>query len=113
MEPDLTLYENLLEKKREEILDSLEVSKESVKPVTLDQASVGRLSRMDAMQAQAMAMAIEQRRKDELIRIGSALKRIEAGEYGECIKCEEPIAPKRLELIPTILTCIECAEKKG
>jgi DnaK suppressor protein len=49
--------------------------------VILDQQSIGRLSRMDAMQQQAMANATHQRRKNEQIRLSAALVRLETGEY--------------------------------
>lgn len=79
--------------------------------VELDQTKVGRLSRMDAMQAQAMAQASEQRREETLRQIDAALKRIDDDEYGYCLKCGEPINPKRLEFDPTVTLCIECASK--
>lgn len=79
------------------------------RPVELDQTSVGRVSRMDAMQGQAMALATERRRHDEARRIEAAIKRIDEGEYGYCISCGEAIAAKRLEADPTVATCIVCA----
>ncbi|MDN3521791.1 TraR/DksA family transcriptional regulator [Halomonas ramblicola] len=78
--------------------------------VMLDQTSVGRLSRMDALQGQAMAKAEEQRRQLALKRITAALTRIERGEYGECIECGEWIGRARLEWDPLVLKCIDCAE---
>lgn len=84
-------------------------SADSRDPVTLDQTSVGRLSRMDAMQQQAMALATGRRRAVALTRIAAALARIEAGDYGWCVQCGEAIAPKRLGLDPAIPTCIACA----
>lgn len=79
--------------------------------VELDQSKVGRLSRMDAMQAQAMAKASGRRREATLRRIGAALKRIDDGDYGLCMECEEPINPKRLEFDPTLMLCIDCANQ--
>lgn len=79
--------------------------------VELDQSKVGRLSRMDAMQAQAMAKASGQRRETALRRISAALKRLDDGDYGSCMECEEPINPKRLEFDPTLLLCIDCASR--
>ena len=84
-----------MEKKRDEIISMLETAKESVKPVALDQASVGRLSRMDALQSQAMALAVERRRKDELNMTGAALKLIEDGDYGYCVSCGLLVEPIR------------------
>ena len=78
-------------------------------PVALDQQSVGRLSRMDAMQRQAMAAAEEHRRAGRRERITSALRRIEGGEFGWCEECGDAIAPARLKLDPTVRTCIGCA----
>lgn len=84
---------------------------ESAAIVELDQTKVGRLSRMDAMQAQEMAKASAQRRKQMLRGIEAALKRIDDDEYGYCQECDEPINPKRLEFDPTALLCIDCASK--
>jgi DnaK suppressor protein len=77
--------------------------------VELDQSRVGRLSRMDAMQAQAMAQASGQRRSTMLREIAAALRRIERGEFGCCEDCGEPIHSKRLEIDPTSRLCIRCA----
>lgn len=79
--------------------------------VELDQSKVGRLSRMDAMQAQAIAKAASQRRETMLLRIAAALERIDDDEYGLCHRCDEPINPKRLEFDPTALLCIDCANE--
>src|SRR3546814_11969818 len=78
-------------------------------PVVLDQESVGRLSRIDAMQVQAMALAQERRRKAERAGIAAALLRIEAGEFGYCIECGDDIAEARLKLNPTVMKCRDCA----
>jgi DnaK suppressor protein len=82
---------------------------ESRRPVELDQASVGRLSRMDALQGQAMALATEGRRAAELRRIDAALARIAEGEFGYCLSCGGEIDPRRLDLDPTTAVCVDCA----
>lgn len=81
----------------------------STAPVTLDQDSVGRLSRIDAMQVQAMALAMQQRRRDERERILAALRRIDTSDYGWCQACGEDIAHARLHNDPTAMHCITCA----
>ena len=78
--------------------------------VELDQTRQGRLSRMDAMQAQAMNQATGAQRRQTLIDIDAALARIEDGSYGECLECGEDINPKRLEAAPANPHCITCAE---
>lgn len=85
--------------------------KESAKPVQLDQARVGRLSRMEEMQAQAIAVAISRRNDIQQTRIKNALKRIEAGEYGICLTCKKPLDRERLDFDPTAFLCAPCAER--
>jgi DnaK suppressor protein len=92
-----------------ELRSLAESSAEARKPVELDQTSVGRLSRMDAIQGQAMALETEQRRKNELLKIEAAMTRMDDDDYGYCVSCGEEIAPKRLDLDPAIATCIDCA----
>ncbi len=94
---------------RKELESIAATSGDSAAVVELDQSKVGRLSRMDAMQAQAMAQASGQRREAMLRNIEVALKRIDDGSYGLCRDCGEPINPKRLEFDPTTLRCIDCA----
>ena len=78
-------------------------------PVELDQQSVGRVSRIDAMQMQAMSQAVQRRRLTRRVAVQRALKRIEEGEFGYCAECGEPIAVGRLELDPAFAACIRCA----
>ncbi len=70
---------------------------------------MGRLSRMDALQNQALAKAGKVRAERQLKMIEAALTRIDNDDYGDCLECGEPINPKRLEIDPTTLHCIECA----
>lgn len=87
-------------------------SKESAAVVELDQSKVGRLSRMDAMQGQAMAQASVQRQQAMLRDIAAALQRIDDGVYGLCLDCDEPVAVKRLEFDPTASRCVDCESKR-
>jgi len=94
---------------RDELTRLAAASAESRRPVELDQSRVGRLSRMDALQAQAMQQASDGRRQREIARIDAALARIAAGEYGFCTRCGEEIAAKRLALDLATPLCIDCA----
>ncbi|AKI01552.1 transcriptional regulator, TraR/DksA family [Hoeflea sp. IMCC20628] len=85
------------------------LSAEARAPVTLDQQSVGRLSRMDAMQQQAMASAQERSRKRDLVRIEMAERRLADGDYGWCADCGEAIPDKRLAIDPMAEKCVRCA----
>lgn len=82
---------------------------EGQETVQLDQQSVGRLSRMDALQNQAMAKAGSARRAAERRRLAQALARIDAGEFGYCAECGDEIARARLEFDPAAPLCISCA----
>ncbi len=104
-----TARNRLLAMKRE--LEALsEMSEGARATVELDQQSVGRLSRMDALQGQAMAQASERQRRTDLVRIEAALKRLDDGDYGYCIECGEEIAARRLEIDPAAALCITCAK---
>lgn len=105
---DLAAFKARLESERDELMDQQRASDSDRAPVTLDQQSVGRLSRMDAMQVQAMAKAVDDRRKIALNQIDTALTRLESGDFGYCIRCDELIARKRLELDPKLATCVAC-----
>lgn len=80
--------------------------------VQLDQAAVGRLSRMDAMQAQEMNKATAARAELELRQIDAALQRIDSGDYGLCVACDEEIAAGRLDANPTVTLCVSCASAR-
>jgi DnaK suppressor protein len=96
-----------------ELLDLNSMSKDSTATVILDQSTVGRLSRMDALQGQQMALVAleaERRRKQELLQIKAALDRIEKDEFGYCVSCGEEIAAGRLAINPTAVRCVKCSE---
>jgi DnaK suppressor protein len=92
-------------------LEELELlSKDTLKPVALDQSMVGRLSRIDAIQGAEMAQEASRRRKLQLARIPSALARIESGDFGRCLECDELVVIGRLRIDPTYSCCVKCAK---
>ena len=109
MTVDLEKARAALSARRAELESLSDISADARATVTLDQASVGRLSRMDALQGQAMAQATERQRTAELARIAAAFQRIEDGEYGACVDCGEDIPDKRLEIDPAASHCVRCA----
>jgi DnaK suppressor protein len=102
--------QNLLQL-RSELMDLSSTSDDAAKIVELDQSAVGRVSRMDAMRAQSMAIETNRRHEQHLIRIAGALQRIAAGDYGDCLMCGEEINTRRLEVDPSYTHCINCADK--
>lgn len=92
-------------------LESLEESSnEAARPVELDQASVGRLSRMDAIQMQQMAKEANRRRLLQITRLSGALQRMDNGDYGYCVECGEEIDVRRLSVDPSTTRCTGCAQ---
>jgi DnaK suppressor protein len=106
---DLEHFRTLLLARREVLLAGPDT--DAAATVELDQTRQGRLSRMDAMQQQAMAAAVDERRGAELARVDAALARIESGDYGLCLGCDEEIAPARLAIDPAATRCVRCAER--
>lgn len=95
---------------REELLLVEKSAEDSQKIVELDQQSIGRLSRMDALQGQQMAQANHRRREQTLRAIQAALVRIEKNDFGYCIECGDEINPQRLAIDPTTAMCIQCMQ---
>lgn len=108
---DFAAFKYRLLSRQGELEALIAANSEASRPVELDQTRFGRLSRMDALQSQAMAVETERRRAAELKRIESALKRIDDGEYGYCAMCDEEIPLKRLEQDPATPSCVDCAAR--
>lgn len=115
--PDRTpLADEQLEELKEILLQalrklqrSMELTDEAAKPVELDQMSVGRLSRMDSLQNQALSSNLQDRERARLAGILSALERIEKRTYGLCEECGGGIQYGRLLVFPEAVTCAGCA----
>jgi DnaK suppressor protein len=111
------MNQNDIQKFKKQLLDKqddLRVLKKSLKQsaatVVLDQNSVGRLSRMDAMQAQQMAIESARCNDSNLLKLKAALIRIENDNYGYCEVCDEEIILGRLSIDPTVRNCVFCCE---
>lgn len=87
---------------------SLSDNAHAAKPVELDQTTVGRLSRMDAMQQQQMAEASRRNQQVRLRQCKAALDAASRDEYGYCRRCEEPIGYRRLKAVPESPFCLAC-----
>ncbi|MEL7230633.1 MAG: TraR/DksA C4-type zinc finger protein [Pseudomonadota bacterium] len=106
---DLHKARERLAAKLQELEALSEMSAADRAPVALDQQSVGRLSRMDAMQQQAMSKATEQTRRRDLTRIEAAHRRLRDGDYGYCEECGEEFPDARLAIDPMAERCVSCA----
>ncbi len=92
-----------------ELIESIDAGAERAKPVELDQTVQGRVSRMDAMQQQAMAVAALNRARTRLTELRRARLRLNDEDYGDCQTCGEPIAEARLMANPAQTRCVACA----
>jgi len=95
----------------EQFTAALASSEEGAKPVGLD-ASMGRISRMDAIQAQSIAKSNREGVRLRLKQIESALRRHASGEYGSCLECDEDMAYARLKARPEAVLCVACQERR-
>ena len=101
-----------LRRLRAELRETLDTASDRAAPVELTTAQ-GRVSRMDAMQQQQMALAERRRHEARLGGVEAALRRVEADEYGWCTRCGEPIGVRRLTVKPEGPLCLACTRALG
>lgn len=107
-------FRELLNLELARIADDIGEANNAAGTVMLDQSSVGRLSRMDAMQQQAMAQGMRARLETRKRQLQAALERIEAGTYGVCCACDAELEVERLRSDPAVVFCADCrAEREG
>ena len=104
----LAYFRKRMEELERDIREDMDSNPEDSGVVELD-SSIGRLSRMDALQNQQMALELKRRQENQLLRIENAFKRLAKGQYGLCGKCKKPIEEERLEVFPDTVTCVRCA----
>lgn len=105
-------YRSRIEREIAELRALSDGSRDGRAPVELDQQSVGRLSRMDAMQQQSMDLAREERRKTRLAILEAALRRLDEDDFGYCLSCDEDIPAERLAFDPAVTLCFDCQTKR-
>jgi len=105
---ELSAIRKKIDARIEELTALLGNDSEDTKPIEPD-VSIGRLSRLDSMQMQQMALEQHRRQEAELQKLKEALKRMEESSYGQCLMCRQPIAPARLLAQPEAILCINCA----
>jgi DnaK suppressor protein len=90
-----------------ELEKAMESTKEDREAISPD-VSIGRLSRLDSMQMQQMALGMNSRMLEEVKQLKEALKRIDNGRYGTCELCRKDIPMERLEFQLDATICVEC-----
>lgn len=112
MSIELIYFRKQIETELLRLNESLVQARTDADTVTLDQSSVGRLSRMDAMQQQAMAQGMLDRLQINKRKLEAALARIDAGVFGLCCQCEAAIERARLEADYGAVFCSECIAER-
>jgi DnaK suppressor protein len=112
MSVDHEEFRRRLESELAQVRETLAQAGVSAGTVTLDQSSVGRLSRMDALQQQAMAVESQERLRIRVRRIEAALDRVRAGSFGKCCQCGAEVEPARLQLDATTVFCGDCQQER-
>ncbi len=106
----LNYFRSRLKQMEEELVKSLDQSNYTTDPISPD-SSLGRLTRLEAMQSQQMSFEARRRQNKRLKSIRKALELIESGKYGVCIKCDKKIPEGRLESMPEARICVDCAPR--
>jgi len=99
-----SIIDEQIESTKEEIIELIELTK----PITLDN-SIGRLSRMDAINNKTINEKALRDKKQTLQKLERALERYEEGKLGTCLKCGEEIPFGRLKIMPYTTRCVKCS----
>jgi len=98
----------MLEERRQEIVDTLRSVREGTPDQRLDVKDAEEQAVTDF--AKDMEFALVQMKADTLGHIEEALRRLEEGSYGECSECGTEIGAARLKALPFALKCRHCQE---
>ena len=79
-------------------------------PITPEN-SIGRVSRMDAINNKSVVEAALRTNKAKLTKLKVALSKIDEDGFGNCVMCSRPIQPKRLMFMPESTRCVRCAAR--
>ena len=112
MQPSHQQFDDLIALELNEVAEAMAQLAPDAGPVDLDQTSVGRLSRMDAMQQQAMAQERQQRLRQRQRQLLAARDRLAGGSFGRCCECDEEIDLQRLQRDPAVVFCLDCQRSR-
>ena len=106
---------NALREKIKEEIKKLKVDiarlEEATKPISPEN-SLGRVSRMDAINNKGVAEASLRSAKSKMSKLQIAVSKIELPGFGNCANCKQPIRPARLMFMPESTRCIRCADRR-
>jgi len=107
---NIATIQQMLEREREKLRQQLNVSaedgrSESKNPDHMDMAQ----SYSDQERSRALHLLEQQ----HLVQVEAALQAIEAGTYGRCQHCQQPIPLERLQILPHAMMCVSCQAQYG
>ena len=108
---ELNRFKTLLLQQRDTLMASQQLGQSATETLALDQSSVGRVSRIDAIQSQSMTIETTRLRQQQLRQITTAIAMIESGDHGFCTECHAEIDVKRLSIDPAAMQCVPCASR--
>ncbi len=103
------VYRQMLVAKRQDVLSGLGIKFDTL-------ARMGRVAEDEQAQIshdEFVSLHLNSLDYAQLRLVEEALDRLDAGDYGACLCCEEPIAPKRLRALPWARYCVRCQESMG
>ena len=105
-------FEALITEQLEVVAGEIESLRDLTKPISPDNA-IGRLSRMEALNEKSVHESNLQKAKNRQVQLKQALGRVAREDYGLCLRCEEEISEKRLEILPESTICMNCLQGKN
>lgn len=108
---ELKKFRELLQRRREEIVKTADVTKERGMGFSLDDLP-DEADLASSESEQSMSLRLRDRERVLLKKIDKVLKKMEDGTYGDCETCGEEIGLKRLEARPVTDLCIRCKEEQ-
>lgn len=91
------------------VAQDIKYLEEATKPIAPEN-SIGRVSRMDAINNKSVAEDSLRNALDKYGKLKNALNNIDDKDFGICQKCKEAINFKRIAFMPEILRCMKCAK---
>ena len=102
----------LLEARRKQLTVEMQGMMRDVRAGRAEERAADEQDVAESYQRSDVDLAVVQMKSETVARIDAALRRVEAGTYGRCVECEDPIAFERLRALPFALRCTSCEQSR-
>ncbi len=102
----------LLEARRKQLTVEMQGMMRDVRAGRAEERAADEQDVAESYQRSDVDLAVVQMKAETVARIDAALRRVDAGTYGRCVECEEPIAFERLRALPFALRCTSCEQSR-